>query len=113
MGYTSGGRGFPLTYACRRSSAYDQPPLTRRERADNVRKRNYFAKYGDQARDVLNALLEKYADEGIENIESMNVLRVPPITQLGTPIEIIQAFGGKEQYLQALRELADELYTAA
>jgi type I restriction enzyme R subunit len=93
--------------------AWGQPPLTRRERAQNVKKRNYFAKYGGKARAVLEALLTKYADEGVENIESMDVLRVHPVSQLGTPVEIIAAFGGKEEYLSALRELEVELYKAA
>ena len=79
--------------------AYDQPPLTRRERADKVRKRDYFAKYGEQARAVLDALLEKYADEGIGPIEDINVLKVQPMNQLGTPIEIIRIFGGRDQYV--------------
>jgi len=93
--------------------AFDQPPLTRRERAEQVRKRNYFTRYGDKARAVLNALLDKYADEGIENIENLGVLKVQPLTDFGTPLEIISAFGGKEQYLQALKELEAELYPAA
>jgi type I restriction enzyme, R subunit len=80
--------------------AFDQPPLTRRERAEQVRKRDYFTKYGEQARAVLNALLDKYADEGIANIESLNVLRVQPINQLGTPLEIIHLFGGKRIILE-------------
>jgi type I restriction enzyme R subunit len=92
---------------------YDQPPLTRKERAENVKKRNYFTKYSEKARDVLNALLDKYADEGIENVESMNVLKLQPINQHGTPIEIIKSFGGKKQYFEALRELEDQLYRAA
>jgi len=93
--------------------AFDQPPLTRRERAENVRKRNYFTKYGDQARAVLNALLDKYADQGVENIESLEVLRIQPLSDLGTPVELVKAFGGKEQYLQAVRELEEALYAAA
>lgn len=93
--------------------AFGQPPLTRRERANNVRKRNYFTKYGDKARAVLNALLNKYADEGIEHIENINVLRVQPISELGTPVEIIESFGGKEKYLQALKDLEEQLYKAA
>ncbi len=93
--------------------AFDQPPLTRKERADNVRKRNYFTKYGEQARAVLNALLDKYADEGIENIENPNVLNVEPIRSLGTPVELIRAFGGKKQYEEAIRELEQQLYGAA
>lgn len=90
--------------------AYDQPPLTRRERAANVRKRNYFTKYGEQARAVLNALLDKYADEGLEPVESMDVLRVQPLNRLGTPIELVRAFGGRDRYLRAVRELEQELY---
>ena len=93
--------------------AYDQPPLTRRERANNVKKRNYFTKYGDQARAVLEALLDKYANQGIEAIEKMDVLRVQPLNALGTPVEIIQLFGGKKLYLEALRELETALYEAA
>ena len=92
--------------------AFDQPPLTRRERAENVKKRNYFTKYGEQARAVLEALLDKYADEGIEHIETMNVLRVQPLSKFGTPVEIVRLFGGKEHYEQAVRELETALYAA-
>jgi len=91
--------------------AFDQPPLTRRERAENVRKRNYFTKYGEQARLVLDALLDKYADEGIENIEDPKVLRINPFDSFGTPTEIVKTiFGGKPNYEQAIRELERELY---
>ena len=91
--------------------AFDQPPLTRRERAENVRKRNYFTKYGEQARAVLDALLDKYADEGIENIEDLKVLRINPFDQFGTPIEIVnQVFGGRKKFEGAIRELEAELY---
>ena len=93
--------------------AFDQPPLTRRERADNVKKRNYFAKYADKARLVLEALLEKYADEGIATIETLNVLNVQPLSSFGTPVEIIRLFGGKAQYEQALRDLESVLYATA
>ena len=93
--------------------AFDQPPLTRRERADNVKKRNYFAKYGEQARAVLEALLDKYADEGIGTIETFNVLNVQPLTTFGTPVEIVRLFGGKTQYEKALRELETALYALA
>jgi type I restriction enzyme, R subunit len=89
---------------------YDKKPLTRKERANNVKKRNYFTKYGEKARAVLGALLDKYADEGIENIEDISVLKVNPFTKFGTPIEIIKAFGGKEKYQTALIELEQELY---
>ena len=93
--------------------AFDQPPLTRRERVENVRKSNYFTKYGDKARIVLDALLDKYADEGLEDIESIEVLKVQPINQIGTPLEIIKNFGGKAQYLKAIKELEEKLYGVA
>jgi type I restriction enzyme R subunit len=69
--------------------AYDQLPLTRKERVQNVKKRDYFTKYGEQSRKVLEALLDKYADEGITNMESMEVLRVNPFDSFGSPTEII------------------------
>lgn len=93
--------------------AYDQPPLTRKERADNVKKRNYFTKYGDQARKVLEALLDKYADQGIENIENIQILTVPPINEFGSVTEIIKAFGSREEYEKAIRDLENELYKVA
>lgn len=93
--------------------AYDQPPLTRKERANNVKKRNYFTKYGDQARKVLETLLDKYADEGVENIESIEVLRVKPFDDYGSPLEIISHFGDKQHYLDAVKELENELYKQA
>ena len=94
-------------------TAFDQPPLTRSERANNVKKRNYFTKYGEQAQKVLNALLDKYADEGVENIENMKILQVNPFDEIGSPVEIIKMFGGKKNYLQALNELEQEIYRAA
>ena len=90
--------------------AFDQPPLTRRERAEQVKKRNYFAKYGDQARKVLESLLEKYADTGIENIEDIKILTLAPFSNMGSAVELVQAFGGKPAYIQALHELEQELY---
>lgn len=91
--------------------AYDQPPLTRRERADNVKKRNYFTKYGEQARAVLNELLDKYADRGIESLENAKVLKLHPFSQIGTPMEIInKIFGGKANYEKAILELEQELF---
>ena len=93
--------------------AFDQPPLTRKERANNVKKRNYFTKYGEQARKVLETLLDKYADEGVENIESIEVLRVKPFDEYGSPIEIISHFGNKQHYLDAVKELETELYKQA
>ncbi|TPL96425.1 DEAD/DEAH box helicase [Mesorhizobium sp. B2-3-11] len=94
--------------------AYDQPPLTRRERAEKVKKRNYFTKYGDKARAVLEALLDKYADEGIATIEDTKVLRLKPFDDIGTPLEIIKgAFGGKAEYDAAVRELEHQIYEQA
>jgi type I restriction enzyme R subunit len=91
--------------------AYGQPPLTRRERANRVKKRNYFTKYGQQARDVLSALLDKYADEGVGTLESGKVLRLDPFRSMGTPVEIINnIFGGKDRYETAIQELEQELY---
>ncbi len=90
--------------------AYDQPPLTRRERAQRVKKRNVFTQYGPVARKVLETLLDKYADEGIITIESDAVLRVQPFTDLGSPVELIRSFGGRPQYLEALATLERELY---
>lgn len=92
---------------------YDRPPLTRQERADQVRKRDVFTKYGEQARAVLDALLTKYADEGLVTVEDLSVLRVKPLSELGTAVELVNAFGGKEGYLAALRELESALYDTA
>jgi len=92
--------------------AFDMPPLTRKERANNVKKRNYFTKYGESAREVLEALLEKYADEGIENLENLEILKVPDFKRFGSPIEIVKRFGGKKKYLEAIKELEKEIYTA-
>ena len=94
--------------------AYNMPPLTRRERANRARARvkqhNAFAKYGDTARRVIEALIDKYADEGVQTIESMEVLRVPPLDKLGSPTELVKSFGGRAQYDAALRTLEQELY---
>ena len=90
--------------------AFDAKPLTRRERAENVKKRDVFNKYGDQARAVLNALLAKYADEGVLNLDDVAVLRIPPFTQLGTPMQLIRAFGGREGFVEAVHDLQSALY---
>ncbi len=92
--------------------AWGQPPLTRRERAENVRKRDYFAKYGEKARSILEALLDKYTDEGIEHIEDINILQIHPLSALGTPVEIVSAFGGRDHFMNALYELEQQLYAA-
>ncbi|ART54798.1 restriction endonuclease [Acidovorax carolinensis] len=93
--------------------AYDQPPLTRSERARRVQKRNVFTQYGPVARKVLEALLDKYADEGIATIESNEVFKLQPFTDLGSPVELVRSFGGRPQYLSALQTLERELYSTA
>jgi len=93
--------------------AYESKPLSRKERANNVKKRNYFTKYGEQAKAVLNSLLDKYAQDGLITIESTEVLKLDPLNKLGTPFELVKAFGGKQKYLQAIRELENELYKIA
>lgn len=90
--------------------AFEAKPLTRKERANNVKKRNYFTKYGDKAQSVLNSLLDKYAEDGLLTIESTEVLKLDPLNKLGTPIELIKAFGSKQIYLQAVKELESQLY---
>ena len=90
---------------------YGQPPLTRRERADNVRKRNYFTKYSAPAQNVLNTLLDKYADQGVHEIEDIQVLKLKPFDTLGRPLEIIKSsFGDKKSYENAVNELENEIY---
>ena len=91
---------------------WDMPPLTRKERAERVKKRNYFTEYGEQAKRVLDALLDKYADEGVAQIEENQVLTVVPFNQIGTPMEIVRAFGGLDSYQRAVRELKRSLYSA-
>jgi type I restriction enzyme R subunit len=93
--------------------AFEAKPLTRKERANNVKKRNYFTKYGEKAQSVIKSLLDKYADDDLLTIESLDVLKLDPLNKLGSPLEIINAFGGKENYIQALKELENELYKAA
>lgn len=93
--------------------AYDQPPLTRTERARRVKKRNIFTQYGPVARKVLEALLDKYADEGIVTIESNEVFKIQPFTELGSPSELVRSFGGRPQYLDALQTLQRELYSTS
>ncbi len=90
--------------------AFDADPKTRKERVQNVKKRNALSKYGEKARAVLDALLEKYADEGVINLDDTNVLRIAPFTNLGTPVELINAFGGLNQFTSAVYELQAEIY---
>lgn len=93
--------------------AFDQPALTRQERANNVRKRNYFTKYGAKAQKVLNSLLDKYEQEGIVSIEQGSVLKVQPLSSLGSPVELVRAFGKRKDFEQAIKELEDEIYQTA
>jgi type I restriction enzyme, R subunit len=110
IGQQSGKEFDPFDLVCH--VAWDMPPLTRRERADQVKKRNYFTQYGKQARRVLEALLDKYADQGVTHIEETQILTIAPFTKFGTPLEIIRAFGGPDQYRQAVNELEQALYSA-
>lgn len=90
--------------------AFDQPPLTRQERANSVRKRDVFTRYGDQARAVLEALLTKYEDEGLLNLDDVHVLKVAPFDRMGTAVQLVKAFGGRSAYETAVRELQSTLY---
>lgn len=93
--------------------AWDKTALSRKERAENVRKRNYFTKYEEKAKKVLNALLDKYADDGIKNIEDLSILKIAPFINFGTPLEIIHSFGGKNKYLKAIKEMETYIYEVA
>ena len=91
--------------------AFDRPPLTRRERAAHVKKRDVFTKYGPQARAVLEALLAKYQDEGlVGELDNVKMLEIPPFSAMGTPLQLIQPFGGKAGFEQAVHELQAALY---
>ncbi len=93
--------------------AFDQPPLTRRERADNVRKRDVFTKYGPQARAVLEALLQKYQDQGVLNLDDPRVLQIAPFDTMGTPLQLIKEFGTRADFEFAVHELQSALYAKA
>ena len=93
--------------------AFDQPPLTRRERAENVRKRDVFTKYGPQARAVLEALLQKYQDEGVTDLGDPRILQIPPFATMGTPMQLILQFGGRPAFEKAVHDLQSALYTTA
>jgi type I restriction enzyme R subunit len=90
--------------------AYGKKPKTRSERAKKVKQDSYWDKYGKQAREVINALLDKYSDEGIENLEDAEVLRVVPLNKFGRPLEIMKLFGGKEGYKKMVREVEARIY---
>lgn len=90
--------------------AFDMPALTRQERANNVRKRNYFSKYSATAQKVLSSLLDKYEQEGIVSIEQGSVLKVQPLSSLGSPVELVRAFGKRKDFEMAIKELENEIY---
>ena len=90
--------------------AFDMPALTRKERADNVRKRDVFTRYGDQARAVLEALLAKYEDEGMLNLDDLQVLKVTPFDRMGTAVQLVNAFGGRSQFERAVHAMQSVLY---
>ena len=90
--------------------AYDQRPLTRRERAEHVRKRDIFTKYGDKARAVLDALLLKYQDQGLSGLDDPRILRVAPFDTMGTPLELLKTFGGRSGFEKAVQEMQSVLY---
>ena len=92
--------------------AYDRAPLTKKERAENVKKRHYLYKYSDVAKEVIEALLDKYANDGIKEIEDTKVLQLKEFAKIGSPMKIVKAFGGKEAYLKAVQELENEIYYA-
>ncbi|MDR9441020.1 MAG: type I restriction-modification enzyme R subunit C-terminal domain-containing protein, partial [Halomonas sp.] len=108
LGDTLGDEPDPFDVICH--IAFDRPPMTRRERAAQVRKRDIFNRYEGQARQVLESLVDKYADAGITPIEDINVLNVAPFSEIGAPMELVQAFGGKPGYIRAVHELEDALY---
>ena len=108
IGRQSGKEFDPFDLVCH--VAWDQPPLTRKERAEQVKKRDYFTRYGEQAQRVLQALLDKYADEGVGPIEETQILTIAPFISFGTPMEIIRAFGGLDKYQHAVHELEQALY---
>ncbi|BDF79014.1 EcoAI/FtnUII family type I restriction enzme subunit R [Pyramidobacter piscolens] len=93
--------------------AFDKRPLTRRERANNVKKRDFLSKYSGSAKEVLEALLEKYMNTGIYEIESTDILKLDPLKKFGAPSKIVAMFGGKTGYLKAIKQLEEELYRVA
>ena len=90
--------------------AYDQKPMTRKERAASVKKGNFFTRFGEKARQVLEALLDKYSDTGISELENKTVLKLPDFAKLGSPSAIISMFGGKDKYDNAINQLKSEIY---
>ena len=93
---------------------FDKPPLTRKERAEKVRKRNYFTKYGEKAAEILDLILSKYADVGLADLEDVDILKVDPIKRYGTQVYIVNTiFGGIANFRQAIKDLETAIYAAA
>lgn len=90
--------------------AYDKPPLKKAERVNNVKKRGYLYKYSDMAQKVLEGLLEKYKDEGLKDLEKTEILELNPFNKIGSPLKLVKAFGNKKRYLEAVKELEQEIY---
>ena len=93
--------------------AYGQKPLTKAERVNNVKKSGYLYKYSDEAREVLEVLLEKYMNSGLKDVEDVSILKLPEFERFGGMFYIIKKFGNKKKYTEAVRELENELFTAA
>ena len=93
--------------------AFDKKPLTKSERINNVKKRNYFTKYGEQARQILDILLEKYQTQGIKDIEDISILKLEDFKKIASPTQIVKIFGGKDKYIEAIKELEQEIYKGA
>lgn len=93
--------------------AYDKPPLTKKERIANVKKRNYFAKYGAKVQEVINALLDKYAETDIRNLETIDILKLEPVNKIGNPMYILNTiFKGRKNFENIIKELENEIYAA-
>ena len=93
--------------------AFDQPAKTRKERADNVRKRDVFTKYGPQARAVLEALLNKYQDDGVLNLGDASILKIEPFSKMGSAMQLVKEFGGKEGFERAVQTMQSAIYDGA
>ena len=92
--------------------AFDKKPLTKKERVNNVKKQDNLNKYSDVCQEVLSALLDKYMDEGIKDLEDTRILENAPFDKIGSAKRIAKYFGGKREYLQAVKELQNEIYAA-
>lgn len=108
MGKTLGKSFDPFDLICH--VAFDRPPLSRRERVEQIRTRDIFSRYGEQAQRVLAGLLDEYAYTGIQDLENICILTLDPFNRLGTPHELVRAFGEMPAYLKAVHDLKQQLY---